>query len=282
MSPVTIRTVNNNMVYKIQHFNTGAFDLKPLAYLKKHGYINALTSHCLVVETSEGLVLVNTGAKKRLLDQITPLGYRASDVQHIILTHMDADQCAGLSDYPQATVHVSKAEYKGVMGRLPIPQQLRFRAVRDGSLWRRHPRWQWHHKETAWFGFNAMTVFSSDQFDILLVPLPGHSPGHCGVALSTTEGWILHCGDAYFHRDEIKADPPQCPAGLQALQRMLECNGEQREQTQRQLRALYQAQGDLVRLLCAHDPVEFTQAVHYSAYLGRRTAPALCDGPALY
>jgi len=34
--------------------------------------------------------------------------------------------------------------------------------------------------------------------DVLLIPLPGHSRGHCGVAVKTGEGWLLHCGDAYL------------------------------------------------------------------------------------
>ena len=30
----------------------------------------------------------------------------------------------------------------------------------------------------------------------MLIPLAGHTRGHCGVAIKTETGWHLHCGDA--------------------------------------------------------------------------------------
>ena len=40
-----------------------------------------------------------------------------------------------------------------------------------------------------------------------MVPLPGHTPGHAGIAIDTPEGWLLHAGDAYFYRHEMDARP---------------------------------------------------------------------------
>ncbi len=31
----------------------------------------------------------------------------------------------------------------------------------------------------------------------------GHTLGHAGVAIDTPQGWLLHAGDAYLHRDEL-------------------------------------------------------------------------------
>ena len=42
------------------------------------------------------------------------------------------------------------------------------------------------------------------------MPLVGHSRGHTGIAIHGDEGWLLHCGDAYFHHGEV-ATPPACP-----------------------------------------------------------------------
>jgi len=79
----------------------------------------------LLVETRQGLVLVDTGPGLEDYDRkpgiirifplvtkvpldpgetavrhITRLGYRPEDVRHIVLTHMHFDHCGGLPDFP--------------------------------------------------------------------------------------------------------------------------------------------------------------------------------------
>lgn len=95
-----------------------------------------LTCHCLLVETGEGLVLIDTGfglrdvadPRSRLsaffllmlkpdfreemtaLRQIERLGFSASDVRHIVLSHLDFDHAGGLDDFPHAKVHMLRIE----------------------------------------------------------------------------------------------------------------------------------------------------------------------------
>lgn len=83
-----------------------------------------LTCHCLALETEEGLILVDTGLglkdvadpkgrfSKFFLTLVTPefpeemtavrqiekLSFRATDVRHIILTHLDFDHAGGLAE----------------------------------------------------------------------------------------------------------------------------------------------------------------------------------------
>lgn len=89
-----------------------------------------------LVETSEGLVLIDTGygsedvrhphprlsrffrallnirfrAEETALHQIKAMGHSPSDVRHIVLTHLDFDHAGGLDDFPHARVHVMEAE----------------------------------------------------------------------------------------------------------------------------------------------------------------------------
>jgi glyoxylase-like metal-dependent hydrolase (beta-lactamase superfamily II) len=51
-----------------------------------------------------------------------------------------------------------------------------------------------------------------------MVPLLGHTAGHCGITLQTDGGWMLHAGDAYFHRWELDVGWPRCPPGLRGYQ----------------------------------------------------------------
>jgi glyoxylase-like metal-dependent hydrolase (beta-lactamase superfamily II) len=79
---------------------------------------------CLLIESSEGLILVDTGyglklppkrlqqlnltSPVRLLDELAALGYRAEDVRIVINTHLHGDHCGGntcvdAAGQPQAT-----------------------------------------------------------------------------------------------------------------------------------------------------------------------------------
>jgi hypothetical protein len=67
--------------------------------------------------------------------------------------------------------------------------------------------------------------------------------------------WLMHCGDAYFNRNEIKT-PHSCPAGLGAFQKLMADDAKARIANQERLRELARSNGNEVRLFCAHDPVE--------------------------
>src|SRR5207245_5655496 len=56
--------------------------------------------------------------------------------------------------------------------------------------------------------FPYTTLFRSDREpDILMIPLPGHTLGHCGIAVRAKDKWLLHAGDAYFFHGQLLAKP---------------------------------------------------------------------------
>ena len=177
--------------------------------------------YCLLVETTAGLVLVDTGfgvkdytdptplvhAFTRLLGmpcdldetavrQVARLGFAPGDVTHIVMTHLHLDHAGGLPDFPAAQVHVFRPEYeatvhpRGLLERFYIP-----------AHWAHGPNWVLHgleeaNEEQQWFGFDAIRVLPGLSPQVLLIPLVGHTRGHCGVAVETPGGWLFHCGDA--------------------------------------------------------------------------------------
>jgi len=180
--------------------------------------------YCLLIETSSGLVLVDTGFGSRdysapslkmrfflhymgvlrnleetALFQVKALGYDVKDVRHIIQTHLHVDHAGGLADFPWADIHVFKPEYLGAN----IPKgAMEFAYVK--THWVHDPKWVFHEKPLVdWFGFESIPVLKTPEADFLLIPLPGHTRGHCGVAIGKPGNWLLHCGDAAspFHRD---------------------------------------------------------------------------------
>lgn len=105
-----------------------------------------------------------------------------------------------------------------------------------------------------------MQALPGSQDDILLVPLFGHTHGHCGVAVRTMDGYLLHAGDAYFYHGEMDAPRPRCVPGLRLYQRMMEVDRTQRLHNQDRLRAIHREYAHEIRIISAHDTLEFRNA----------------------
>ncbi|WP_257461862.1 MBL fold metallo-hydrolase [Archangium lipolyticum] len=243
----------------------------------------ALVCHTLLLETDQGLVLVDTGfgledvrnPRQRLspifLDflcrpqlneamtavrQIERLGFKAEDVRHIVLTHLDFDHAGGLDDFPAARVHVMAAEADAAVSQLTWLDRRRFRP----RQWSTQPHWVTYPMPRGgdrWFGFECVRDLEGLPPDILLVPLVGHTLGHAGVAVQQSDGWLLHAGDAYFYHEEMNPTRPRCTPGLWAYQELMQKDGRMRRLNQERLRELVRRHDRDVRVFCAHDAVEF-------------------------
>ncbi len=253
------------------------------------GLTGRLVCHCLLIETpAHGLVLVDTGyglrdvdhphrppnprvtrAMRTLLNirfreaetairQIEALGFAPRDVRHIVLTHLDFDHAGGLEDFPAATVHVMAREWDAASGpRTGFVARNRYRPAQFDEVtgWRRYGA-----LGEPWFGFDAVRDLDGLPPEILLVPLPGHTWGHAGVAVQAGGRWLLHAGDAYFYRGEMRAARRSCTPGLRGYQTMMEVSRGLRLANQDRVRRLSVERRDEVNVLCAHDPVEFERA----------------------
>jgi glyoxylase-like metal-dependent hydrolase (beta-lactamase superfamily II) len=234
--------------------------------------------HCLLVETADSLVLIDTGMGvddlrhpyKRLgvpfaaafrpsgdmseaaVERVRGLGLDPADVRHIACTHLDLDHAGGLPDFPGAEVHTFRPEHEAA-----VNPKLLDRPRYPRSHFAHGPKWAVHDVDgDDWFGFESIRVLPGVDPEILLIPLVGHSRGHTGVAVRDGEGWMLHCGDAYFNRNEVQT-PPSAPAGIGAFQRMMADDNKARVQNQERLRELVRSHSGEVRVFSAHDPVEF-------------------------
>ena len=109
----------------------------------------------------------------------------------------------------------------------------------------------------SWFGFSAVRAIPGTDDEVLLVPLPGHTRGHCGVAVRRSEDWLLHCGDAYFRHSEVEPGGGAAPAALRAFESFVSVDGAARRANLARLRDLARLTMGEVKLFCSHDPVEF-------------------------
>lgn len=240
-----------------------------------------MVAHCLLVERPDGLTLVDTGfgtedlATKRMgkafitlmgasldpaetaIAQVRAAGYSAQDVTDIVVTHLDLDHAGGLGDFPGARVHVFGDELAAAKARKNLKEKNRYLPAQ----WAHGPNWVEHAVSgETWKGFEAVNAIADD---VLLVPLRGHTRGHCGVAVKRPSGgWFLHAGDAYFSHGE-KETPATCPGGLAFFQTAIQMDKKARHANQDRLRSLHAEHGpgsgstDPVTVFCAHDAVEF-------------------------
>jgi glyoxylase-like metal-dependent hydrolase (beta-lactamase superfamily II) len=189
--------------------------------------------------------------------QVRAAGHDGRDVTDIVLTHMDLDHAGGLGDFPDARVHVFADELVAATKRSALREKNRYVTAQ----WAHGPRWVEHAVAgEQWLGFEAVKVLSDD---VLLIPLRGHTRGHCGVAVRRPSGgWFLHAGDSYFSHGE-KDSPPICPSGLSIFQTLMQMDGKARHANADRVRSLQSEHGpdsdadDVVTAFCAHDAVEF-------------------------
>jgi hypothetical protein len=72
------------------------------------------------------------------------------------------------------------------------------------------------------------------------------------------DGWLLHCGDAYYYHRELDSDPHPHPL-LDVVQTSSEVHRDLRLGTQARLRELVRDHGDEVSVFSAHDPWELSR-----------------------
>lgn len=232
------------------------------------------TCRCLLLEDAAGLTLIDTGigvadardpegrVGRELIDaagfvfdeadtavaRLAERGYKPEDVQPVILTHGDPDHAGGLADFPQATVHLSAEERDAISRgsfRYRVPQ------FAHGVDWRPVER-----GPARWFGLPARRVPLRLASEVLLVPLFGHTLGHCGVAVQQGDRWVLHVGDAYYLRAELDGGHP-----VSALAAARAEDDAARRASLDELRRLRRDHAGEVELVGYHDPGEVLASV---------------------
>jgi glyoxylase-like metal-dependent hydrolase (beta-lactamase superfamily II) len=240
-----------------------------------------LTNHCLLIESNHELILVDTGLGLRDIanphfrmssfflhllspefreemtahEQIRRMGLSPQSVRHIILTHLDFDQAGGLDDFPNARVHLMQSEKDNAVAQRSWLDRQRYRPAQ----WNTKDNWRMYTagEGETWYGFNRVHALDGVSENIVMVPLIGHSYGHCGVAVKTNGKWLFHAGDAYYYHGEMDLERPHCTPGLSAYQKLLERDHKARIWNQERLRDLRRKHGDDVSIFCARDVQEF-------------------------
>jgi glyoxylase-like metal-dependent hydrolase (beta-lactamase superfamily II) len=262
---------------KVHHLNCAT--LCPIAgYLSGEGaWRSRVIAHVVLIETPrDGLVLVDTGFGTRdvenrtrfprgfrhlmgpaldrtetAIEQIRARGLDPADVRHIVLTHLDLDHAGGLVDFPAARVHLHAREHAAAMARSSPKERGRY----IPGHWAHGPRWEVYTEDgDTWRGLPAIAHLRGLDADIGLLPMHGHSRGHSAVIVNTGARWLVHAGDAYFHRNAL--EQTRVPIAFDLFERLMQMDSAARRASVAALRQLRESYADL-ELFCAHDAREY-------------------------
>lgn len=180
-----------------------------------------VSGHCILIEEPQAMALIDTGIGlldiqnpeerigQQLIDmvgyhfdtemtairQIEKMGLDPKKITDCVISHLDNDHIGGLADFPDSVVHVGLEEYENYQSG--NPRYLKQPLAHNPEIR------TYAETDKTWFGFKARKVNTSLKTEIYLIPLPGHTLGHCGVAIQNQEHWLFYIGDAYYLRLEL-------------------------------------------------------------------------------
>ena len=229
--------------------------------------------HCVIFQLGEQVILLDTGFGTREMqdpnhligedalfklgimvdprltayERLKSVGIGPKQVTDIILTHLDNDHAGGLHDFPEATVHLSHEELASYDSSRPRGPYKPYQISHLTKFKTYEPT------DEKFFGLDARSLQLSGDLDAKLIPLPGHTLGHCGVAYREEGKWSLHAGDAYFDSKVNFLDPaPGLPIEI-----AFQTSAPDRQASIRKLQKLRAEHTDDVAIYCTHDQQDF-------------------------
>lgn len=251
--------------------------------MRPKGVSDAIVSHVLLVEAPEGLVLIDAGyglldiadpdarigpgrhflnpdlvESECAIRQVEALGFSPKDVREIVLTHFDTDHAGGVSDFPWARVRVHALEAQAL--REPVSQMERTRYAT--AQWGRAlelVEFQTPKQEDEFLGFDSYDRVKVCGAEIVVIATPGHTRGHCALALEGERGWVLHAGDAFYHHAQLWGEG-EIPVTIRGLEKTVAVDRAQVKANHERFATLHQEQGAALTIVNSHDPILFAQA----------------------
>jgi len=187
------------------------------AYLNGHFITeqSELSVNAYLVNTSERLVLIDAGTGDimgpslgKLVAHIEAAGYRADQIDDVILTHVHADHSGGLTTadgarvYKNAVLHVNETEAAFWLEASP-------ETAADATLGPQIV--QAHANLDPYVAADKFRTFANNASPlpgIGSVHRPGHTPGHSAIVLESSGEKLVIWGDI-AHGDALQFDQPE-------------------------------------------------------------------------
>lgn len=229
------------------------------------------TASGLLVRHPKGIVLIDAGWSKAAKEQMAELspekrptaerifgslkwrksapealeaaGYRPDQIHFILPTHGHYDHLAGAEDLPSAPILLSRPEIEFLDGEEKTPDIVAASDIR--ALKTRFKPIEFESK--SYLGFEQSFDLYGDG-GIVVVPLPGHTPGSVGVFVNVGHKRVFAIGDATWVLEAVERNLPKVPP----LRAFADYDGPASDRTVELLHGFLQAHPDIA-ILPAHD-----------------------------
>lgn len=189
--------------------------------------------------------------------QLADLGFNAVDTAAIVATHLDFDHMGGCADFPLSVpVLVAEDERAAAYARHSLRERMRYREPHLAELSARLRSAQASSLSILPMGLHGVPL--DDEETLWLLPLSGHTRGHCAVGVRTNAGWLIHAGDGFFSKASVYADTS---VGIRhriatGMEQLMAVNRSRLAANHHALRSASDA-GALV--ICSHDKQQFRE-----------------------
>jgi glyoxylase-like metal-dependent hydrolase (beta-lactamase superfamily II) len=185
-------------------------------------WTETLPIDAFAIEHPEGVIVVDTGEDARasapgyfagwhpglraFREQVAPeqeigpqlqrLGIQPGDVRWVVLTHLHTDHAGGLHHFPDNEIVVTRTELEygsGLRGRLRG-----YVANKQWPAWFRPTLLELAHEP---YGPFPQSVRLTEAGDVVLVPLPGHTPGQIGALVDQGDHTVFLAGDSSYTQE---------------------------------------------------------------------------------
>jgi glyoxylase-like metal-dependent hydrolase (beta-lactamase superfamily II) len=173
---------------------------------------HSMVASCYLIRHSKGLMVWDTGIpafvsskpegvsiaggkihlflKKSFPESLKDFGVNPKEIKHLGLSHMHADHAGNANAFNQATWYVQEAEYDAAFGTLA--KKLNFNPKTYNKLADNHVvKLNGHHD-----------VYGDGS--VMIIPAPGHTPGHQVALLQLASGPVLLSGDLWHFESNHK------------------------------------------------------------------------------
>ena len=173
--------------------------------LSINAFLLRFQNRTVLVETGSGNYLGPEAGK--LLGNLKAAGVSPSDIDAILLTHMHPDHSAGLTDratgqayYPNAELVVHENEPKFWFDDAAMSKA----TEREKTLMFQQAR------EQCSPYLDRMRTFTGGEVvpGVIAITCHGHTPGHCGFLITSSEQSLLIWGDT-VHMPEVQVPRPE-------------------------------------------------------------------------
>lgn len=129
--------------------------------------------------------------KQSIPDRLKALGLTPAQVTYVGISHHHADHSGGARDFPTAELLIGKGDWDALKAMKPDE-----RPAAQLAHWLTGPG-----KATPVVG--DKDVFGDGQ--VVMLGMPGHTPGHSALLVKLASGYVLLSGDQYHFRENRTA-----------------------------------------------------------------------------